>query len=99
MSVLEAMAIGLPVVASPVGALPDMIDVPEGGFLVGFGDIDGYVEALTRLRDDRATAATMGIYNRERALSDYDYDVVAQRLADLYSGLADAADGQRGADS
>ena len=99
MSVLEAMAIGLPVVASPVGALPDMIDVPKGGYLVEFGDIDGYVEALTRLGDDRATAAAMGAYNRERALRDYDYDVVAKRLADLYSGLTDAADGLRGTDS
>jgi glycosyltransferase involved in cell wall biosynthesis len=96
MSVLEAMAIGLPIVASPAGALPDMIDVPEGGFLVEPDDIEGFVEAMIKLRDDRPTAVAMGSYNRERALRDYDYDVVARQLVDLYSGLAERTDIRQG---
>ena len=38
-SVSEAMGVGLPVVASPVGAIPEMIDVPEGGYLAAPDDI------------------------------------------------------------
>ena len=98
MSALEAMVVGLPVVASPVGALPDMIDVPEGGFLVPFEDVDGYVEAITTLRDDRAAVTMMGNHNRERALRDYDYDVIARKLVDLYSDIAHKPTASRGSD-
>lgn len=83
-SVAEAMATGLPVVASPVGAIPDMIDEGQGGFLVAHEDIEGYVEALARLRSDSALALSMGAHNRKRALGEYEFDVVILRWAELY---------------
>lgn len=83
-SVAEAMAVGLPVVASPVGAIPEMIDVPDGGFLVGANDVRGYVEALTQLRDDPDLRQRMGRYNRAKAQREYDFDVVVERLCVIY---------------
>ena len=83
-SVAEAMAVGLPVVASPVGAIPEMIDVPDGGFLVPWDDVPGYVEALGCLRDSAALRERMGRYNRSKALREYDYDVVVERLCSVY---------------
>ena len=86
-SVAEAMAVGLPVVASPVGAIPEMIDVPEGGYLVAPDDPAGYVEALSRLDDDPSLMERMGRHNRRKAEREYDYDVVIRRLCDIYSRI------------
>lgn len=89
-SIAEAMAVGLPVGASSVGAIPEMIDVPDGGFLTDPDDVMGYVEALTRLRDDPLLRQRMGRYNRQKALREYDYDVVVRQLCDLYAHTARA---------
>ncbi len=48
-AVLEAMAAGLPVVASAVGAAPDYIDHGRNGYLVPAGDIDGFVSSCAEL--------------------------------------------------
>ena len=87
-SVLEAMFVGLPVVASTVGAIPDMIDVPQGGVLCSPKDTDGFVAAIEKLRDSPTERREMGRYNREKALRNYDYASVSRRLADLYESIA-----------
>ena len=89
-SVVEAMAVGLPVVASSLAALPEMIDVPEGGFLADPDDVMGYVEALTRLRDDPLLRQRLGRYNRQKALREYDYEVVIRQLCVIYAQIAQA---------
>ena len=86
-SVSEAMAAGLPVVASPVGAIPEMIDVPEGGYLVAPDDPAGYAEALATMRDQPSLRAQMGRYNRQKALREYDYDVVVKGLCNIYARI------------
>lgn len=87
-SVAEAMAAGLPVVASPVGALPEMIDVPAGGFLAAPEDVDGYVAALERLTREPALRQKMGQHNRQKARREYDYAVVTQQLCEIYAKVA-----------
>lgn len=91
-SVAEAMAVGLPVVASPVGAIPEMVDVPDGGFLISGNDVRGYVEALTQLRDDPDLRQRMGRYNRAKARREYDFDVVVERLCVIYRNALDKVD-------
>ena len=86
-SVSEAMAVGLPVVASTVGAIPEMIDVGEGGYLAAPDDIEGYAEALSRLRDEPSLRARMGVYNRQKALREYDYAVVVKELCNAYDRI------------
>ena len=83
-SVAEAMAAGLPVVASPVGALPEMIDRPEGGCLAAADDVDAYAAALEHLRDRPGLRQRMGQHNRQKALREYDYAVVMQQLCGIY---------------
>ncbi len=87
-SVAEAMAVGLPVVASSVGALPEMIDVPQGGWLIASNDVADYAEVLARLRDEPALRSRMGRYNRQKALREYEYNVVVRRLCDMYVQIA-----------
>lgn len=90
-SVAEAMAVGLPVAASCAGALPEMIDAPEGGFLAAPDDADAYARILARWRDDGAARRRIGRYNRAKALREYDYDVVVPQLCELYARVARAA--------
>ena len=87
-SVAEAMAVGLPVAASNVGAIPEMIDVPQGGWLADPADVGAYVNMLARLRDDPDLMRRMGQYNRQKALREYDYDVVIQRLCGIWRQAA-----------
>ena len=87
-SVAEAMAVGLPVAASNVGAIPEMIDVPQGGWLADPDDVGAYVDMLTRLRDDPDLMRRMGQYNKQKALREYDYDVVIRQLCGIWRQAA-----------
>jgi glycosyltransferase involved in cell wall biosynthesis len=75
----EAMAAGLPVVASRVGALPELVE-PEG--LVPPGDAAALARAVVRLAGDRAAGAR----GRERVGAMCSPGVVAAALAQLYEG-------------
>ena len=68
---LEAMSCGLPVVASNVGGLNDLIQDGFNGLLVPPGE-EALTAALVRLVQDRAERERLGIYARETALS---YDI------------------------
>ena len=87
-SVAEAMAVGLPVAASNVGAIPEMVDVPQGGWLSDPDDVGAYVNMLARLRDDPDLMRRMGQYNRQKALREYDYDVVIRQLCGIWRQAA-----------
>ena len=66
MSVLEAMALGRPVVATNVGGTAEAVQDSETGFLVEPGDVDGVARALISLAADPARAAAMGAAGRRR---------------------------------
>ena len=63
--VVEAMAAGLPVVATRVGALLEIVD-HQTGVLVPPDDVDAMAVALRRLAGEPATRAAMGRSGRER---------------------------------
>ena len=54
MALIEAMACGVPVVASAAEAIPDVVDDGEVGFLVEPGDVTGFVAGISKLFDDAA---------------------------------------------
>lgn len=83
-AVLEAMAVGLPVVATRVGAIPEMIEDGKGGLLVSRPDTDELVSALRTLIADPKMRLQMGEFNRRKAQTEYAYSVVAVQLASLY---------------
>jgi glycosyltransferase involved in cell wall biosynthesis len=60
LSVVEGMAAGLAVVATPVGAVEDIIIDGETGLLVQPGDVDGLTDALTRLVNDASLRQRLG---------------------------------------
>lgn len=84
-SVLEAMAAGLPVVASRVGGVPEQVDDGRTGVLVEPGDTDALAEALTTLLDDGELRRRLGAAGRARAEEAFDLEPFRRAHVELYS--------------
>jgi glycosyltransferase involved in cell wall biosynthesis len=86
-AVLEAMAIGLPVVATPAGAIPEMVEEGRGGF-VRPRDARALGDAVREILRDEARRVAMGRFNQEKCFRLYVFAAVAPRLVELYGALA-----------
>jgi glycosyltransferase involved in cell wall biosynthesis len=84
---LEAMAAGLPVVATAVGGLPGLIEDGVTGFLVPSGDEAALARALAKLRGDPALARAVGEGGRAHVRRLYARDAMVRRYLDLYAGV------------
>ncbi len=91
MSLLEAMAWGLPSITTPVGGIPDVFRNGLDGALVTPGDIVQIRAAMSRMISDEAVRLTAGRAARERARA-FDVHVYARRLADIYQRIAPGAE-------
>jgi glycosyltransferase involved in cell wall biosynthesis len=86
--ILEALGAGTPVVASDLGAIPDMVRDGIEGFIVQAGDVDALADRLTRLLDDRSLRAEMGRSARRRYEQEYTMSVFVRRIANLWSAIS-----------
>jgi glycosyltransferase involved in cell wall biosynthesis len=80
LTILEAMAAGLPVVSTRHSGIPEAVVDGETGILVDEHDVDGMATALADLLSDEARAAAMGWAGRERVLAHFTHEHVRQRL-------------------
>lgn len=88
MSVLEAMAAGLPVIATPVGGIPDLIETGKTGLLVPSGDIAALAAALATLLNDPELSAALGSAARDRIGKAFTPEIVLPTLSALYAKYA-----------
>jgi glycosyltransferase involved in cell wall biosynthesis len=86
--VLEAMSVGLPVVATRVGAIPEMIEEEKGGLLVDVGDVKGMINAIEKLINNSKLRTSMGQFNKEKSRNHYSYSVVTKKLTAVYDALS-----------
>ena len=86
-SVIEAMAAGLPIAAPAVGDVAAMVAEVNLDFVVPPGDEGGLAEALMRLAGDAALRERIGAANRELARKEYDETAMIERYKALYWGL------------
>ena len=82
--VLEAMSQGLPVIASNVGAIPEMIIQDKGGCLSNVGDVQAYKEDIQKLLLSPSMREEMGKYNLNRAHEHFTYEVVIRKMIRIY---------------
>jgi glycosyltransferase involved in cell wall biosynthesis len=85
--VLEAMAAGLPVVATPVGAIPDAVRDGEEGLLVPVRDARALERALATLIADPELRLAMGRRARARAEAVFSLPAVVEQLEAVYQEL------------
>jgi len=85
--VLEAMAYGLPVVATRVGGVPEVVEHERTGILVERDDEAGLASALQRLIEDPQARAQMGAAGRARVEALYSTEALPGHLARLYGSV------------
>lgn len=84
MSVVEAMSFGLPVIASRLSALPELVADGETGLLVPPDDADALHDAMRQLLVDPALRARMGAAGRARFLAEHEVGVTNAVLKKVY---------------
>ena len=88
LTLLEAGAMALPVVATAVGGVPELVRDGETGWLAPAGDYDALAGNLRTLRDDPAGSSAMGHRARQRVETDFSLAGVIDRIARIYRELA-----------
>jgi len=90
-TIMEAMALGLPVVATAVGGTPDLVEDGETGYLVAAGDGAGAAERTALLLEDAERRARMGASGRRRMEERFSVDGMVDAYAALYRSLLGTA--------
>jgi starch synthase len=88
LAALEASASGLPVVASRVGGLPDIVEDEVTGLLVDPGQVSALADALERLIGNADERDRLGRAGADRARTKFGPDVFAERVGALYARVA-----------
>ena len=87
-TILEAMATGLPIVATETGGNPELVRNGENGTLIRVGDVEGLAQTLKRYLGDAVLRRNHGLNSRTRALNHFDLSLMATRYAEMYEALA-----------
>lgn len=95
-SIVEYMEAGRPVVATRVGAVPDLVDDGVHGLLVPARDPAALAMAVGGLLSDPAKRAAMGAAGRKRHAQEFDLATQVRRIEDLYDELLTLRNGRKG---
>ena len=84
---LEAMSCEVPVIATRVGGVPEVVDDGESGHLFEIGDVTGMAEAAIRVLDDNEEMQRLGTNGRNTAVTRFASERIMPRYEELYRGL------------
>ena len=84
-ALLEAMACGLPIVATDVGGIPEYL-TSDAGILCPTHDSEAFANAILRVLGDRQLAKTMSAASRSRAV-EFDFETVAREMDKVYDAI------------
>jgi len=87
-AIIEAMGYGLPVIATRVGGIPEVVVENETGLLVQPRDIEGLVGAMRRLTSDVDLRRRLGRAGRKRVEERYSLPTVCAHMKELYRHVA-----------
>jgi glycosyltransferase involved in cell wall biosynthesis len=88
---MEAMALEVPVVASRIMGVPELVEDGRTGLLVTPARIDQLVDALGRLVEDQALRERLISEGRKKVLSEFDVNASAAKLREIFAGATDLA--------
>jgi N-acetyl-alpha-D-glucosaminyl L-malate synthase BshA len=87
LTALEAMASEVPVIATRVGGIPEVVEDNGCGFLFEIGDVDRMAEAALNVLNDDAERKRLGARGREIAVSNFTTDKIIPQYERLYERL------------
>ncbi len=86
LTLFEAMASGLPIIASPVNGVPYEMSEPENGFFVKYGDIKNLEKKILKLLDDKKLAKKMSSNNINKTQK-YEWNIICRNYMEEYKQL------------
>lgn len=86
-AIMEYMAAGLPVICTDAGGNPELVGHGHDGFLVGYRDVEGVENCLSRLLDSARMRMQMGRASRAIAADAFSVDNMIQAYINLYFGI------------
>jgi colanic acid/amylovoran biosynthesis glycosyltransferase len=93
-ALMEAMSSGLPVVATAISGIPELVEAGVTGLLVPSGDAEAMATALARLARDPELRRRMGQAGREKVVRSFDQEATAIELRRLFGGESGATMGE-----
>ncbi|HTJ86325.1 MAG TPA: glycosyltransferase [Terriglobales bacterium] len=93
LAVMEAMAAGLPVIATQVGGVPELVQSGDQGFLVPAGDCIRFTGAMKALIDSAETRHAMGRAAQTRAMREFKVERMVEGYANLYREMVQKSRG------
>ncbi len=87
MSILEAMAHGLPIISTPVGGIPEAVTDGVEGFLVKPGDVGAIADRIDRLLSEPGLAERMGAAARRKIETTFSAEVILPQIEKLYTDM------------
>lgn len=84
LAVAEAMASGLPIVASDTSTMPDLVVHERGGFLCPLADVASFSMSINTLASNAELRRRMGEFNRRRAVEHFSLEEMCRRYRDLF---------------
>lgn len=84
-SILEAMAAGMPVISTSVGGIPEALREDIEGYLVTPGDVDALAERLCRVLQDESLQRRLGGNARSRAASEFAIDKILREITAMHT--------------
>lgn len=88
--ILEAMGAGLAIVSTPVGAIADIVEPNENGFLISSRNPRDFYEAIDRLIEDRELLRSIQKVNKKKAQENFEAGIVTGNLESVYRSILHA---------
>jgi len=82
--IMEAMASGLPVITTRHSGIPELVVDGKSGFMVEEKDVDSYTEKMIEIAGNREMRISMGRFNRDRIVRDFNMEIQNGELKRLY---------------
>jgi len=89
LSVMEAMASGLPIVSTAAGGVPDLFESGKEGIIVRPGDVQGLSNSMVSLLGNREARQSLGMAAARRARENFDVSTMVRAYEELYENLVD----------
>ena len=83
LTLFEAMASELPIIASPVNGVPFEMKDPDNAYFVNYGDIGGLKEKILKILDNKDMSKKMSLNNKEKA-KDYTWNNISKKYMNVY---------------